>query len=178
MTDKPSSIAAPGIALIWAMSRNRAIGLDNDLPWHLPADLKHFKATTKGKPMVMGRRTFDSIGRRPLPGRPTIVVTRDAGFASDDVAHEANIDDAIAHGRRIASGIGADEVIIAGGSAIYEACLPLADTLYVTEVDADIAGDTFFPDFDLSHWHCRDERAFGPDAKHRYGFRIQTWERV
>lgn len=160
------------------MSRNRAIGLDNDLPWHLPADLKHFKATTKGKPMVMGRRTFDSIGRRPLPGRPTIVVTRDAKVSWDGVAVETTIDDALAHARRIAVGSGANEVIIAGGSAIYAACLPLADTLYVTEVDAEIEGDTFFPDFDLSEWRCRDERSFGPDAKHRYGYRIQTWERV
>lgn len=160
------------------MSRNRAIGLDNDLPWHLPGDLKHFKATTKGKPMVMGRRTFDSIGRRPLPGRPTIVVTRDASFSSDGVAVENGVDDAVAHAQRLAVSAGVEEIIIAGGSAIYAACLPIADTLYVTEVDADIEGDTFFPDVDMSHWHCRDERAFGPDAKHRYGYRIQTWERV
>lgn len=147
------------IALIVAMATNRVIGRDGDLPWRISADLKHFKATTMGKPIVMGRRTFASIGRA-LPGRANIVITRDQDFAADgvDVAHD--VDGALAVARRRAAEAKADEIMIIGGAAIYEAFLPLADRLYLTEVHEPIDGDTYFPDFDRAGWRevAREDR--------------------
>ncbi|MEM9681664.1 MAG: dihydrofolate reductase [Pseudomonadota bacterium] len=147
------------IALIVAMATNRVIGRDGDLPWRISADLKHFKATTMGKPIVMGRRTFASIGRA-LPGRANIVITRNQDFAADgvDVAHD--VDGALAVARRRAAEAKADEIMIIGGAAIYEAFLPLADRLYLTEVHEPIDGDTYFPDFDRAGWRevAREDR--------------------
>lgn len=147
------------IALIVAMATNRVIGDKGDLPWRISADLKHFKATTMGKPMVMGRRTFASIGRA-LPGRANIVITRNRDFAADsvDVAHDA--EEALVLARRRAAETGADEIMIIGGAAIYEAFLPLADRLYLTEVHEIVDGDTRFPDFDRADWRevAREDR--------------------
>jgi len=141
----------PRIALIVAMAANRVIGSNGGLPWRIPADLKHFKAKTLGKPIVMGRRTYDSIGK-PLPGRPNIVVTRsDASFPEGvDVARD--MDAALTIAERRAREIGADEIMIIGGAALYEALLPRADRLYLTEIHEAVAGDTFFPEFDRNAW--------------------------
>lgn len=139
------------IALIVAMADNRVIGRGGTLPWRIPADLKYFKAKTMGKPIVMGRRTFESIGR-PLPGRANIVVTRGGGDYPEgvDVAPDAAAALAIA-GRR-ATEAGADEIMVIGGAALYEALLPRADRIYLTEIHEAVAGDTIFPDFDRAAW--------------------------
>ncbi|QNM98159.1 type 3 dihydrofolate reductase [Chitinimonas koreensis] len=128
------------LSLIAALSRNHAVGIDNKLPWHLPADLKYFKATTSGHPIIMGRKTYDSIGR-PLPGRHNIVVTRNADWRADGVTVVHSIDAALA-----AAGDAA-EVFLIGGATLYAEALPRADRLYLTEIDAEFQGDAFFPDW-------------------------------
>ncbi|MDH3738714.1 MAG: dihydrofolate reductase [Alphaproteobacteria bacterium] len=144
------------LALIAAVAQNGVIGHDGDLPWRLPADLQHFKTTTMGKPIVMGRRTFESIGRA-LPGRPNIVVTRNAEFVADDVDVAADLDQALA----IAQGYGTEEVMVIGGGEIYAAAMPRADRLYLTEVHTDAVGDVQFPTLDRAHWReiAREDHA-------------------
>ena len=136
---------------IAAMARNRVIGQDNGLPWRLPGDLKFFKATTLGKPVVMGRKTFQSIGR-PLPGRPNIVVTRDPGFAAEGVHIARDIDSALDLAARLARETGAQEVMVIGGAEIYAQALPRLDRLYLTEIDAEIEGDAHFPEIEPRVW--------------------------
>lgn len=128
------------LSLIAALARNHTVGIANRLPWHLSDDLKYFKATTSGHPIIMGRKTFDSIGR-PLPGRHNIVVTRDRNWQAAGVTVVHSIAEAVA-----AAGE-ADEVFLIGGASLYAEALPLADRLYLTEIDADFDGDAFFPDW-------------------------------
>ncbi|HZW87355.1 MAG TPA: dihydrofolate reductase [Gallionella sp.] len=133
------------VAIIVAMAKNRTIGINNALPWHLPADLKHFKALTMGHHIVMGRKTYDSIGR-PLPGRTTVVVSHD---------HELKIDGCrVAHSLPEAILACADDpqVFIIGGAEIYRQALDLADTLHITEIQQDVIGDTAFPTFNKADW--------------------------
>ncbi len=144
------------LALIAAVAHNGVIGRGGELPWRIPADLQYFKAITMGKPMIMGRRTFESIGKA-LPGRTNIVVTRSVDFSADDVEVAGNLDQAL----EIAAGTGADEVMVIGGGEIYAAALPRADRLYLTEVHIDAAGDVRFPAFDRAQWRelSRDDHA-------------------
>ncbi|MFT5180962.1 MAG: dihydrofolate reductase [Alphaproteobacteria bacterium] len=135
------------LALIAAVARNGVIGRDGDLPWRISADLKYFKSTTMGKPIVMGRRTFESIGRA-LPGRLNIVVSRNAGFTAEGVETAADLDQAL----EIAALQGGDEVMVIGGGEIYAAALPHADRLYLTEIHTDAEGDVHFPTFDRAQW--------------------------
>ncbi len=141
----------PKLAMIWAMSDNRVIGRDNDLPWRLSADLKYFKAMTLGKPVIMGRRTFESIGR-PLPGRTNIVITRRAGYQPEGVIVVNDVETALAVGRRAAQQEGAEEVMVIGGAEIYALLLDQAQRLYITEVHREYQGDAFFPDFAMEGW--------------------------
>ena len=133
------------IAMIAAMAKNRIIGADNDMPWHLPADLKHFKAITLGKAVIMGRKTYESIGK-PLEGRANLVLTRNPDFEGEGVEHVEYIKVALKAGRMVAEITGTDEVMVIGGTQIYEAFLPEADRIYLTEVDLEVEGDAFFPD--------------------------------
>lgn len=148
------------IALIVAMAENRVIGRAGGLPWHIPADLRHFKAITMGKPIVMGRRTFESIGR-PLPGRPNIVVTRDRSrqWPGVEVAHD--VEAALALAQRQAERLGVDEILVIGGAALYRAVLPRAERIYLTLVHESVEGDTLFPDYDPAAWRetAREECA-------------------
>jgi dihydrofolate reductase len=139
------------LSIIVAMANNNAIGKDNQLLWHLPEDLQYFKRTTMGKPIVMGRKTFESIGR-PLPGRLNIVITRQKNWRHDGVKVVHTIDDALrlAEAQSIIDGI--DEMMVIGGAEIYNTALPKADKLYVTRVDAEIEGDAFFPKIDQAVW--------------------------
>ena len=133
------------LSLIVAMARNRTIGVNNTLPWRCPEDLKHFKALTMGHHMIMGRKTFDSIGK-PLPGRTTVVVTRNADLEIPGcvIAHSLN--------EAIAACAGDEEIFIVGGAELYQQAVPLADTLYITEIQQDVEGDAYFPEFDTSTW--------------------------
>ena len=155
------------ISLILAMGRNRAIGRDNQLPWHLPADLAHFKTTTLGKPILMGRKTWESIGKA-LPGRLNIVLTGQAGYQADGATVVHSIDDAIS----ICGS--ADELMVIGGAGVYEAFLPRAQKIYLTLIDEDFEGDTFFPELDEQEWHeeAREDHPAGDKNPHDYSFRV------
>lgn len=162
------------LVLVVAVARNGVIGRDGDLPWRLPADLKHFKRVTRGYPMIMGRKTWDSIGRKPLPERPTIVVSRDpacgAGRAEVVSSLPAAIEAARAHGL--------DQAIVAGGARIYREAFPLADRVELTWVDADVEGDTRFPLELLEGWTLVAEERRPADAKHAYPFAFRTYARA
>ncbi|HEX5364033.1 MAG TPA: dihydrofolate reductase [Gallionella sp.] len=133
------------LSLIVAMAKNRTIGVNNTLPWRCPEDLKHFKALTMGHHMIMGRKTFDSIGK-PLPGRTTVVVTRDRNLAIEGCLIAHSIPEAIKACANDA------EIFIVGGADIYTQTLPLADTLYITEIQQDVEGDAHFPEFARNDW--------------------------
>jgi len=157
-------------ALVVAMSRNRVIGRDNQLPWRLPADLAFFKRVTMGHPVIMGRRTYESIGK-PLPGRLNIVVSTNRHFEAPGCTVAHSMEEAY----RAAGD--AEEVSIIGGSAIFEAALPGADVIYLTEVDAVVEGDVFFPDFDRSRWRETELERHAQDDRHAHAFRILKLER-
>ncbi|GIL16626.1 MAG: dihydrofolate reductase [Oligoflexia bacterium] len=138
------------LSAIAAMSRNRVIGKENKLPWHLPEDLKYFKEKTKGKIMIMGRKTFDSIGQRPLPGRLHIVITRNPDYKSKDdlVKIVSSLEQAIALAKTLIGHPYPDEVFVVGGAEIYKQALPLLNRLYLTVIEKDYEGDAFFPEFE------------------------------
>ncbi len=137
--------------MIVAVAENGVVGRDNALPWRLSEDLKYFKRTTLGKPLVMGRKTFESIGR-PLPGRPNIVISRDSGFAPDGVEVAHSLPAALERARELATGAGVGEVMVIGGAQVYAEAIPLAARLYVTEVHAAYRGDTYLPPVDWTKW--------------------------
>jgi dihydrofolate reductase len=139
------------VTIVLAVSRNGVIGRAGRLPWRMPSDLKHFRSTTLGKPVIMGRKTFQSIGR-PLDGRTNIVVSRDASFAAAGVIVTTSLEDAITKARAVAAETNVDEIIIAGGAQIYAEALPLADRILLNRIDADVDGDAHFPDPDPAQW--------------------------
>ena len=139
------------VAMIAAMDRNRVIGVDNQLPWYLPEDLKFFKRMTQAKPLVMGRKTFQSIGR-PLPGRLNIVVTRDPDFHHDGVRVCHDLASALALADQQATIDGVEEIMVMGGAEIYAQALPYASRLYLTEVAIEVEGDARFPELDPAEW--------------------------
>lgn len=139
------------ISAIAAMSKNRVIGRDNALPWHLPEDFKHFKRTTMGKPVIMGRKTYESLGK-PLPGRANIVISRDPDAVQGAVIAVATIDDAITRAKEIAKADRVDEIFIIGGGQIFETTLPQTQRLYLTIIDQDYEGDSLFPELDMKEW--------------------------
>lgn len=160
------------IAMIAAMAADRVIGLNNQMPWHLPADLKHFKAVTLGKPVLMGRKTYESIGR-PLPGRRNIVVSRQASPANSPVEWVSSIEQGLA--------LVADlpEVMIIGGAEIYQQCLPLASRLYITEIELQVVGDAYFPDYRAAaSWRELSNEHFPVSADNPLAYRFLTLERI
>ena len=159
------------ISLIVAVSRNGAIGLNNQLPWYLPEDLKYFKSVTMGKPLIMGRKTFDSIGR-PLPGRANIVLTRDPQWISDGVEVVQSIEQALLAGEIACEAADVDEIMVIGGEQIYRMTLDLADRIYLTQVDADVEGDAFFPNIDLNNWSQTSVKLPETIDKHPYQFLV------
>lgn len=165
------------IAMIAAMANNRAIGKDNALLWNLPNDLKFFKDSTLGKPIIMGRKTFESIGR-PLPGRENIVVTLDPDWNHDGVTVVHDLELALQTASHAAEQSGASEVMVIGGAQIYQQALPWADRLYLTRVDADIDGDAFFPDFSEENWHLVSEDAYQACDKNPYDYVFQILDRL
>ena len=159
------------ISLIVAVSRNGAIGLNNQLPWYLPEDLKYFKSVTMGKPLIMGRKTFDSIGR-PLPGRANIVLTRDPQWTSDGVKVVQSVEQALVAGEIACEAADVDEIMVIGGEQIYRMTLDLADRIYLTQVDTDVEGDAFFPDIDLNNWSQTRVKLPEIIDKHPYRFLV------
>ncbi len=163
------------VSLIWAMSRNRVIGRNNRLPWRLPKDSRFFRTITMGKPVVMGRRTFESMGQ-PLAGRTNIVLTR-SGFTHDGVRIVATLDAAleIAESQCLIDGL--EECFVTGGADIYALALPRADRLYETLIDAEIDGDTFFPPYDASEFTLVAKEYFNADEEHAFSFSIRVLDR-
>ncbi len=159
------------LSLIVAMAANHVIGHDNRLPWHLPADLKHFRATTLGKPVLMGRRTWESIGR-PLPGRTNIVITRNADYAAAGCVVVHSLDEALS-----AAG-DAGEVMVIGGAELYRQALPQADTIYLTLVHGGFEGQTRFPDWQPDDWREIERIDHEPDDKNPHAYSFITLERV
>jgi len=141
----------PSLCLIVAAADNNVIGHDGKMPWHISSELKYFRARTLGKPVIMGRKTFQSIGK-PLPGRDNIVISRDASFSAAGTTVATSLDAAIAAAQVAAAASGAQEIMVIGGSDIFRQALPLADRIYLTRVAATPAGDTFFPALDPLQW--------------------------
>ena len=168
------------ISLIAAVAENGVIGIDNTLPWHLPGDLQYFKSTTMGKPMLMGRKTFESLGK-PLPGRPHIVITRDKKYKLDHfqncyVAH--SVDEAMKVSQALAQENASEELIVIGGAEIYELMLPMVDRLYLTEVHASVEGDTCFPEYNKLQWSEIKRESFESSGTNPYDFSFVTFERI
>ncbi|MCP1537072.1 dihydrofolate reductase [Methylorubrum extorquens] len=163
-------MAQPRISLVAAIARNGVIGRDNSLAWRLSSDLKRFKALTMGKPILMGRKTWDSIGR-PLPGRRSLVITRDRSLALSDVTVVHDWDEALA-------AAGDDELMVVGGAEIYRLALPHADRLHLTEVDAAPEGDAYFPPFDRSLFRETLREPHGPGERDEFAFQFVDLERL
>ncbi|MDQ1153573.1 dihydrofolate reductase [Brevundimonas sp. SORGH_AS_0993] len=171
-------MTVPVIALVVARGRNGVIGRDGDLPWRLRSDLQRFKAITIGKPCLMGRKTWESLPLRPLPGRLNLVLTRDQSYEAEGQSKGAlvcaTLDEAIEIARETAQDDGADEICVIGGTAVFEAALSRARRLYITEVDAAPEGDARFPDFDPADWtevSCEPHEA-GEKDDHAFTFRV------
>jgi dihydrofolate reductase len=165
------------VSLVVAMGRNRVIGRGGGLPWRLPSDLARFKALTLGKPVVMGRKTFQSIGR-PLPGRANIVITRDPQVLAPGCRVVSGLDPALGAGRQIARETGAEEVCVIGGAEIYAQALPLAHILHLTEVDAAPDGDAWFAPLDPAQWQEVARETVAPGPRDDCGFTVRRLERV
>lgn len=169
-------MSAVKIAMIAAVARNGVIGARNALPWRLPTDFRFYKATTMGKPLIMGRKTFESIGK-PLPGRANIVVSRSGFAAPEGVTVCDSLERALVHARTLAEQVGVDEVFINGGGALYAQALPLAERLYITHVDAEPEGDALFPAFDASAWETTEITGYEPGDADSHRFTIRRYDR-
>lgn len=164
------------VSLIWAMADNGVIGLNNGLPWRLPVDMKHFMTTTLGKPVVMGRKTLESM-KSPLPGRTNIVLTRDPNWQRDGVLVVRDMPAAMALAEQQGLIDGVDEVMVIGGAEIYALALPMAERLYVTRVHAQPAGDVYFPPIDLGAWRLLSQQQHAADERHSAACSIEVYER-
>lgn len=163
------------LCLIAALAHNRVIGRDNQLPWHLPADLKHFKALTLGKPIIMGRKTWDSLGR-PLPGRLNIVVSRQTDLVLEGAEVYPSLAAAVARAEEWALEQGADELMLIGGAQLYSQGLEQADRLYLTRVALSPEGDAWFPVFDLDQWQLVSDVPNPPEGD-KPAYRFEVWEK-
>ena len=161
------------ISLVVAASTNNAIGKDNQLLWNLPNDMKYFKNVTWGMPVIMGRKTFDSLGKA-LTGRKNIVITRQQGWKADNVIVVKSLDDAIF----VAKETDANEIMVIGGGEIFKIAFEKAKRIYITRVKAELEGDTYFPAIDPKIWHLISQKDHEADEKHAYAYSFQVWERM
>lgn len=160
---KPTQGTLMNISAIFAMSENRVIGKNNQLPWHLPADLRHFKEITMGKPILMGRKTFESIGKA-LPGRCNVIITHDENFQAPGCVIATSIKTAIASVEYT------DEVFVIGGAKLLDQMLPMIHRIYLTIIHHEFDGDTFFPEINKSEWHEVEREDHLPDKENRYAY--------
>ena len=160
------------ISMIAAMAHDRVIGKDNQMPWHLPADLAHFKRVTLGKPVLMGRKTFESIGR-PLPGRRNLVISRNPGYQAEGIEVVGSVEAALA----LLASSAVEELMVIGGGHLYAEMLPSADRLYLTQIDLAVEGDTRFPAFDDGQWQRIDCESHPADEKNPHPYSFETWQR-
>ncbi|CAN7352330.1 dihydrofolate reductase [Neorhizobium sp. LjRoot104] len=171
-------MSKPRLVIIAAVSQNGVIGRNGDMPWRLSTDLKRFKALTLGKPVIVGRKTFDSFGGRPLPGRPHVIVTRNQDFRYEGVDAAVSLDAALEIAGRRAAEVGADEIYVLGGGEIYAQAITIADMLRVTHVETDILdGDTFFPAIDPAAFEKVEEVAVPAGERDSYPTRFTTYAR-
>lgn len=175
LQNSPSGVGGI-ISLIVAASSNNAIGRNNQLLWHLPIDLKFFKNTTWAMPVIMGRKTFESVGGKPLTGRTNIIVSRQADLKSehDNVWFAVSLEDAVEQAKKLET----KEIFIAGGSQIYQHAMAIANRIYLTRVHAHIEADAFFPEFNVEEWELTQNNDFTADEKHAYSFSIQQWDKI
>ena len=159
------------ISMIVAMAENRAIGKNNELLWHLPKDFQHFKSVTMGKPILMGRKTFESIGKA-LPGRKNIVITRDNNFTAEGIVIVHSITAALEATEEF------DDVMVIGGASFYEQMLPVTETLYLTVVHQDFEADVFFPEIKTEDWEVVEQVKHEADEKHAYPYSFITYRRI
>ncbi|MEH8166387.1 type 3 dihydrofolate reductase [Aeromonas veronii] len=160
------------ISMIAAMAHDRVIGKDNQMPWHLPADLAHFKRVTLGKPVLMGRKTFESIGR-PLPGRRNLVISRNPDYQAEGIEVVGSVEAALA----LLAGSSVEELMVIGGGHLYAEMLPSADCLYLTRIDLAVEGDTRFPAFDDGQWQRIACESHPADEKNPHPYSFETWQR-
>lgn len=163
----------PVISAIVAMAENRVIGKDNKMPWHLPADLKHFKGTTSGHPVLMGRKTYESIGK-PLPDRTNIIMTRDTQYSAPDCVILNSIETALS----MANELDMDEIFVIGGAEIYRQLLPQIQRVYLTIVHHSFDGDAFFPELNADEWHEVSRERHAADEKNKFDYSFVVMERV
>ena len=161
----------PIVSLIWAMADNRVIGIENRLPWKLQADMQWFRKHTLGKPIVMGRLTFESFGAKPLPGRRNLIVSRDANYRAEGIEVYTSLEAALQAAND------AEEVMIIGGASVYAQALPRADRLYMTLVHAEVEGDAWFPEFPLNEWREVERHDHAADDKNPYPYSFVILER-
>lgn len=159
------------ISLIWAMADDRVIGIENRLPWKLPADMKWFRLHTLGKPIVMGRKTFESFGGKPLPQRTNIVITKDENYQADGIVVVHSIEEALSAAGDV------EEVMIIGGMSFYKQMLPQADKLYMTLIHENFEGDAWFPEFDMSEWQEQDRQNHQADENNTHACSFVTMTR-
>jgi len=163
--------------MIVATADNNIIGKDNTMPWHLPADLAYFKKMTLGKPIIMGRKTYESIGR-PLPGRRNIVISRDESYVAEGIDTVTSVEHALALVDGSDGSQAVKEIMVIGGGAIYKHCLPNADRLYVTHIKAKVDGDTQFPNYDNASWQKTSSELRSSDEKNAYDLNFCVYERI
>lgn len=162
----------PRIAMIAAMGHQRVIGIENRLPWKLPADMRWFRRHTLGKPIIMGRKTFESFGARPLPDRHNIVITHDPNYAAQGASVVTSIDQALQAAGEV------EEVMVIGGASFYAQMLPMASRLYLTQVDIEVDGDAWFPDYKPADWDWVEEHHHPADEKNSHPMTFQILDRV
>lgn len=158
------------ISIVAAIAKNRVIGKNNRLPWRLPRDMQHFREVTTGKPVIMGRKTFESIGKA-LPGRKNIILTRDSNFRAEGCVVVHSVEEALAAAE------GTQEIMVIGGAEIYKAFLPRAERMYLTEIHADFEGDTYFPEYDPDEWQEKERQDFPADTENPYQYSFVVFER-
>ena len=159
------------------MAKNRTIGLNGAMPWTMRSDLRWFKSVTTGKPVVMGRKTFASIGR-PLPGRTNIIVTRQTDYSPEGALVTHSLDEALLAAQNDAATNGADEICIIGGGEIYASALPLANRIYLTTIEAELDGDTWFPQLNQENWSVTNAGEIKRSERDDYDARLEIWDRV
>lgn len=160
------------ISFIWAMDKHRVIGKNNQLPWHLPEDLKFFKRVTMGHPIIMGRKTFESIGR-PLPGRKNIIVTRNREYTNENCEVMYDVESLLAFCRQNSD----EEYFVIGGAEIFQQLFPYVDRLYITKIDEAFEGDTYFPAIDLDDWQLSSQEKGIKDEKNPYDYEFLIYEK-
>lgn len=175
MSTNPTAVT-PRLCAIVAMDRHNVIGRDGDLPWRLSSDLQHFKRVTLGKPCLMGRKTWESLPF-PLPGRPNLVLTRDASYVAKKAEVFTDINAMVGRGYELAGATDVDEVMLIGGAQLYSRLLQKLDRLYVTHVDADVGGDAVFPEINRAVWSIEETTKPTQGAKDDYSFTLATYVR-